>query len=156
MEGTIMTFFNHATDPKLEKEGIKLPFEGFSFTVARAGGNNRKFRSVLAAKLKPHAHKIQQEKMTDAQMEKVMAEVYAETVLIGWDGVTDEEGNALPYNKRNAVKFLTDPRFIDLVELIRQVADNAASFRLAQEEEDREVLEKNSDLPSSGAAKKAS
>jgi len=63
-----------------------------------------------------------------------MAEVYAETVLLGWTGVADENGTPLPFTKENCVKLLTD--LPDLFRDIQEQAQRVANFRAADLEAD--------------------
>lgn len=145
-----------ASDTAKEKDGIDLDFGDFKFTIARAGGANQRYRRILAAKFKPFQRQIQNDTLSDEKAEQILAETYAEAVILGWSGITDDEGKEIPFTKENCVKFLLDERFHDIVETIRREADRAANFRVSQMTEDAENLEKNSSGRSSGAAKKSS
>ncbi len=151
-----MSIFDYATDPDREKNGFKLDFGDFSFTLARAGGANRKYRNVLAEKMKPHARRIQSGDMDNAEMERLMAEAFGEAVILDWDGITDEDGTPRPCTPRVVAEFLQDPRFHDIAETIRREADRAANFRAEARDHDSGDLEKNSAGASGGAKKKRS
>ena len=53
-----------------------------------------------------------------------MQEIYAEAIILDWEGVTDEENKPIPFNKENVLKVLKDlpELFKDLEENSRKVA----------------------------------
>lgn len=53
--------------------------------------------------------------------------MYAESVVLGWEGVTNREGEVLTFNKENAVKLFED--LPDLFEDIVVQAQKAVLFR---------------------------
>lgn len=144
------------TDQNLEKDGIFLDYGDFRFKVARAGGANQRFQKILAAKFKPHRRLMQLDVMDDDLARKLLAESYAEAVILGWDhkvgegesakwepGMIDEEGKVMEFNNENVIKVL-----LDLPELFRDIqgqCDSAANFQL----ESRKETAKNS-KPASG------
>jgi hypothetical protein len=126
------------TNTELEAgKGVKLQYPGFSITINRAGGANKKFAQVFAAKMKPHRQRFERGLMDNETGDRIVIESYAEGVVIGWEGVTDREGNPIPFSVENCVKL-----FVDLPELfedVRSQATAAATFR----EEIEKVEEKN-------------
>ncbi|MBU0724388.1 MAG: hypothetical protein KJ904_08725 [Alphaproteobacteria bacterium] len=124
-----------ATDAKAEAEdGLVLDYGSFGrITIRRAGGANKGFARVLEAKLRPYRRQIQAGTLEEAVAERLLAEVYAETVLIGWQGIRDRDGQDIAFSHRAAVTLFTD-----LPELFRDVqeqAQKAANFRTAEIEE---------------------
>lgn len=111
------------TDKSLEKEGIVLDYGDFKIKIARAGGANAAFQKALAAKVRPYKRQLDAGTIPDDVAEKLFLDVYAESVVLGWEGVTDENGKPLPYSKENAVKL-----FSDLPDLFRDVQNQAASI----------------------------
>ncbi|MCQ8781722.1 hypothetical protein [Mangrovibrevibacter kandeliae] len=107
-----------STDQDAESgRGISLRYgEGINITIHRAGGANRKFLRRYEAKTKPYTRQIQNGTMDEEVSRQLMAELYAETVIVGWEGVTDREGNPLQFNVENATKLL-----LDLPELFRDI-----------------------------------
>lgn len=126
----------YATDKNLESgAGVKLEYpDGVSLTIHRAGGSNRKFLQSMDAKIKPHRRQIQLGTIDRDLSDKLIAEVYAESVIKGWSGVTDENGNDLPFTKQNVVKLLLD--LPDLFNDIKAQADTLANFRKEELEEE--------------------
>lgn len=111
------------TDKTLEREGIVLDYGDFKIKIARAGGANIAFQRALAEKVRPYRRQIDAGTLPDDVAEKLFLEVYAESVVLGWEGVTDENGEPLPFTKENAVKL-----FSDLPDLFRDVQNQAASI----------------------------
>ena len=56
-----------------------------------------------------------------------MREVYAETIVLGWDNVQDAEGNDLAFSKENVIKLFTD--LPELFEDVQNAASTQALFR---------------------------
>ena len=69
-------------------------------------------------------------------------ELYADTLIIGWSGVTDEAGNPLPFNRDNVVKLLTD--LPELANDIQAQAVLVSNFRAEEREADAKNLNSSS------------
>ena len=106
------------TDKNLEENGIWLDYGDFRILVARAGGNNQKYKIRLAAKMKPYIRAIHNGTMSEEKAENILREVYTETVILAWEtknihgdfvsGILDEENNIIPDTKENILKTLED------------------------------------------------
>jgi hypothetical protein len=86
------------TDPVLETKGIVIEYETFRVTLARAGGANKKYQTVLEARSKPYLRAIRTETMTRDQLyEKILIDTYADASILLWEvkilESTDEAGN---------------------------------------------------------------
>jgi len=120
-----------STDANLEKgDGIDLDYgDCGTITIHRAGGSNKKFGTVFAAKLRPYERQMQMGTLEDGIAERLLAEAYAEAVIVGWRGVKDGQGRPLPFDKANVVKLLQD--LPELFRDIQEQAQKAANFRRA-------------------------
>lgn len=117
-----------ATDKKAEQEGITLDYgDGLKIRIARAGGSNTKFEKLVQARLKKYERQRQLDLLEVETLRPILREVYAEAVVLGWEGVTNREGETLPFNKENAVKLFED--LPDLFEDIVVQAQKAVLFR---------------------------
>lgn len=125
------------TDSDLEaKSGIELDYGGgVKIRVLRAGGTNRAFQKALRDSLIKNNRKLSA--MDDDESVRGMAEVYSETVVIGWEGITDEKDEPLPFSKENVVKVLTE-----LPELFRDIQNAAQSTDLFRAERRAELVGK--------------
>lgn len=123
------------TDKRFEQEGIWYAFsEDTKFLLARAGGSNVRFAKVLEAKTRPYRRQIENESIDLDLANGLLIEAFAEAVLLGWQGVTDADGNDLPYSRENAVKLLKD--LPDLFAELRNEATRLSNFRTEEIEED--------------------
>ena len=95
--------------------------------MARSGGNNSGFAKCLEVRTRPHRRKIDNDDMDLELANTIMIEVFAETVIKDWEGITDEDGNVMPCTKENAVTLLT--QLPDLFNELREVAAKQANFR---------------------------
>ena len=144
------------TDTDLEREGIVVNFGSVKFSLARAGGRNKAFKDTFTAKAKKHRIELDNETLSDEMADRIMAESYAEAVILGWwtrkedengdpildkkgeeqwtDTIVNADGNAIKFNVDDCVKLLLD--LPDLFATLQQYASKSANFRKELEEED--------------------
>ena len=121
------------TDKSVEKEGVVLEYgmnsknKPISIRIARAGGANTHYAKLLESKIKPYRRQIQNETLDNAVAEKLTKEVYAQSVVLGWENVEDKEGNELIFNQENFIKLMDD--LPDLWSDLQSQANRAALFR---------------------------
>lgn len=129
------TYTAFQTDERMEQTGILLDFgDAGKIKIARAGGANTAFNKKMMALAKPHRHAIQTGLLSGEKAEEMMLDAYATTVVLGWDGITDKEGNVLPFSVDNVKKVFKD--LPDLFSQVRKSADDAALFRADELEAD--------------------
>jgi hypothetical protein len=133
-------YAQYKTDATVEKEGVLYEVgtgpngEPVYVRLARAGGGNVAFAKLLEAKLKPHKRAIQNDALDREVADRIMREVYASTVILGWENVTDENGSPLAFTKENVLKVLTD--LPDLWTDIKEQSQRAALYREMEREAD--------------------
>lgn len=133
-------FKTFKADENLEKSGVVLQYgtnsknQPIEFRIARAGGSNVRYTKVLEHKAKPYRRMMQQDSLDRKISDRIMREVYAETVILSWSGVEDENDNDIPFNQENVIKVLTD--LPDLFTDIQEQANKLALFRAADLSED--------------------
>ncbi len=132
----------------LEVKGVELDYGSFRVTIARAGGANKKYERLLAAKRKPYTRQIQTETMSEDLANKILQEVFTETIVLRWETRVGEDefqvgirpppgennGKLLPFNKESMLF-----TFKNLEELwldIRAKANQVSLFREQELEED--------------------
>jgi hypothetical protein len=89
-----------------------------------------KFSKVLEAKTRPYRRLIQEDKLDGELATKLLIETFAETVILGWEGVKDKRGKNVPHTTENAVKLLVD--LPDLFSELREAASKQSNFRTAE------------------------
>ena len=124
-----------ATDEAAEENGIEttLPMCGETlFTVARSNSPAYlKLVQKLAAQNK--AILASDTPASKAKNKELMARVFAETILLGWQGTINYKGEALTYSKENAKLLLSHPEFLAKV---REVSDDYKTFLVVKDAED--------------------
>ncbi len=126
------------TDRNLETEGIYLEYAGARFLVARAGGSNKKFTTIAQKRLAPFTEAMRRGVVDEETSVKVLAEIYADSVVLDWENVTDKKDNLLSYNRENVIKVLTE--LPELFDVIRVESENVKNFRPLVSEEDLAAL----------------
>lgn len=131
------------TDANLEKSGVWLNYgpnakgDPIRIKIARAGGANKAFGKAVANKSRPHRRKIETNTLDAETSDRLNLEVYAETVILGWENVEDENGKVMEFTKDNVIKLFTD--LPDLFADVRLQAQEVAIFR----GEEAEAIAKN-------------
>jgi len=103
-------FAQCATDPKAEVNGVWRDIgNGTKLLVARA--NNRRYSKLLSKLFEEHKEALDKEDdAADALSDSIMVQVFAETVLVGWEKL-GYKGAELPYNLDNAKMVLSHADF---------------------------------------------
>ena len=125
-----------------ESNGIDLDYGAYSIRILRAGSGNKKYTKELQRRIKPHRYQIDNGLFDNDVAKKMTNELYADTIIIGWSGVTDEAGNPLPFNRDNVVKLLTD--LPELANDIQAQAVLVSNFRAEEREADAKNLNSSS------------
>lgn len=127
-------FKQFKTDGNVEKEGLWLEYgtadgsgQPIRILIARAGGANVAFQKAFERHSKPFKRLIQIGQMEDEQSKRMMRNVYADSVIKGWENVEDENDQPLEFNRENVIHVLTElpDLFVDIVEQ----ANKGALFR---------------------------
>jgi hypothetical protein len=120
------------TDAALERSGIKLDYGAFHFQVARAGGANDRYGTVLRQKMAPHRRALQTDTLPEKLSQRLVAETMAETVVIGWGSemhgegkMVGRDGSAIDFTAENVVALL-----LELPGLAKDVLDQASNEAL--------------------------
>jgi len=122
-------FKQYATDPQAEQDGREFPFgEGVYLCIARA--NNARYTHMLNARFQQFKHELDKKNTPEeiaagrARSDKIMAEVMAHTVLLGWRGPLGFKGQLVgDYSVQKAQDLLQYPEFQNAV------AAKASEFR---------------------------
>lgn len=131
MSGTFGAF---KSDIERERHGLWLDYgDAGEFLVARAGGANKAYEKALNRITKPHRRALEAEAIDNDKAFDLMKQAFAEAVVLDWKGVTNAEGEELPYSKDNCLWLLRE--LDDLFHALREDAHKASLFRAALREE---------------------
>lgn len=119
-------------EDRLEAEGVWFDFGDIQLKMARAGGSNKKYAASLAKRMKPYQGALQFDALPQETREHVIQEVYAESVLLDWKGVIDEEGNAIPFTYENVIDLLQS--YPEIFNMVLTEATRFSNFKFAEDE----------------------
>lgn len=128
-----------------------LDYGAFKISIKHAGSDNKSLTNAAQFKLKQFERrdslsdkgKLDEQALEELNRQKaeVLAELYADHVIVGWEGVTSEDGKTLKYTRENVIKLLLDlpELFTDIV----QQSSAAANFKKLEEEKELKNSEKS-------------
>jgi len=110
---------------------------GARFLIARwANENMREFvRPILEERKRVLGlREVNDENMKLWQKELDAAEVkaMAQTILLGWEGIVDDDGQPVPYSHEQAYAWLSDPELEDLTLWIKTQSQDVDNYRKEQ------------------------
>jgi len=132
------------SDKELETKGVAIDYGDFEIVLARAGGANHNFAKVANAKIKPYRRMMEAGTVPPELDNKLTAEIYAHSVVLGWrtkvdgefvEGIEGPDGELIPPTRENIIKTL-----IDLPDLLAEIVRQAQDLALFKEEEREEDL----------------
>lgn len=124
----------YETDGNYETNGIDLEVaEGVRFRVARAGGSNKKYQQVLSKLIKPYQRQFENGTLDEGKAGEIMQQAFIRGCLLGWQGVTDRNGEPMEFNEGNALKLFGD--LPDLFEQLQEQAKKVSNYRSEDIEE---------------------
>lgn len=137
------------TNKELEQEGVYLQYgensqgQNIRFRVARAGGNNKAYNRALERRTRPHKRAITAGTLDEKQAEAMLLDVFIDTVLLGWEGVEDQQGDIIPYSKQAARQLMQD-----LPDLYTDLREQTNSYALFQQDIEAGVVKNSGTLSS--------
>lgn len=127
------------------EDGVWTSFSpGFEVKIARL--HNPKFRARLRKLQEPHKRQIRKGKLDAELADRLMMQAMAETVLLGWRGLLQDDGvTPIPYSAEQALKM-----FQSSYDFYLEILEMSQDQNIMAEEEKEDSI-KNSQPPSSGA-----
>jgi len=128
-------FAAFATDDSAEQKGTptQLPGAGDTlFYVAR--DSNKAYIKLLQQRVKQNRAVLDSKgDAAEAMSEKIITEVMAKTILLGWNGTVNYKGKPLEYSLENATTLLSHKEFRAVVN---KVATDMEIFKIVKDDED--------------------
>lgn len=141
-------FDSYATNSDAEESGRLFENGDSKFRIARSG--NSRYQAMVTVQFEAHKTTLDKKsteaerKASEACAEKIMVDVMAKSILLGWEGTVSFKGEKLEFNVTNARRLL---EVKDFRGWVNGKADNFKNYLEKVIEED----EKNS-LPSSNGS----
>jgi hypothetical protein len=135
---------NFKTDADLETGGVWFDYGLFRIRLARAGGANEAFTTLVGKKTKPYRRAIELDTMDKKVAERLFMEAFCEAVVLDWEVQTDDgwrrgvhqpdTAEVLPVNLENVMwVFKENP---DLYRECVSDANKLSNFLAARREEE--------------------
>jgi hypothetical protein len=122
------------TSKSHETQGVDFEIsKGVRFTLARAGGANKKYQQIMTKLMQPYQREFNNGTMDSEKMQDIIVLAFVKGCLLGWEGVTDRAGQPLEFNEGNALKLFAE--LPDLFFALNEQANKVANYRIEQVEE---------------------
>jgi len=116
------------TDLQKETQGVWIDFEvGIKLKIARA--RNLAYRELMTKLTEPHRKTIREGGMEFEELEDILKQVRAETILLDWRNIEDEAGNIITYSAKQALEFFRDPELRDFYTFVIVQSENMENFK---------------------------
>lgn len=123
-------FAQFATDATAENSGVWKDYGDNQFLIARAG--NKAYSKLLGEVVSRHKATLDLGgEAADQLSDRLMIEVMAKTILLGWKDpiIVEKDGEPVAYSYDNAVKAL---QIKDFRNLVNTWANEMAAYRVAK------------------------
>lgn len=128
-----MKISKFATDLELEESGVWVDIgEGARLRVARVG--NPRYRKRLRELLAPHKRLVRIDKLPEDLSDELVIKAFAETILLDWEGLEDDNGEPIEYSVEHAIELLTGLR--DFRMMVAEIANEQEAFRREEQKEE--------------------
>ena len=116
------------TNQQAEQDGIVHDFGAYGkIRIARMGGSNKNFSRALEERTRPYRRAFENGALDPEIAETILRRVVAETVVLGWEGITDRDGKEIEYSADACEQLFT--ALPDLYADVRQQAQAFANYR---------------------------
>ena len=118
------------TDPRAQTTGVPLDLgRGRLLYIRRAGTVSREFVAAIAAR---------QAAGVDPDDPDEQMALYARSVVVGWEGITDGAGEPIPFTSSACLELFR--AFPEVWALVWPFANSRSNFRAQQHEEDKQQV----------------
>jgi len=135
------------TNKTAEVEGVEIPVgmnehnnRPIFITISRMSRANKRYTKALEEATRPHTAAINNETLDNDIGSKLLQEVFADTVLLGWRNLPkseltgdDNDTDDLPYSRENALTLFDE--LPDLYDDWEKRAKSSAAFRDREREQ---------------------
>lgn len=100
-----------------------------TFILSRMGKGNKAYSKALETATRPFRRQMELGTMKNDVAEKLFRQVFADSIVKGWENVQDEQGVVIPFSSANVLSLIEKEGMDDLYQLLQQEASLAANFR---------------------------
>lgn len=114
-----------STNRNLEVDGVWFEIDTETkFLLARAGGANTKYTRCLQTRGKPYSRRAARGTLEPEALQEIEKQVFLDSVLLDWKGVTDADGDSVEFCRGAAIKLFNDlpELYVTLVEAANTLA----------------------------------
>ena len=116
------------SDLKKETEGVWVEFElGIRLKIARA--RNVAYLESMRKIMEPRRKTIREGGMEIEELQDLLKQVQAKTVLLGWENIEDKDGESIAYSSDQALTFFNDPELRDFYTFVVTQSENMENFK---------------------------
>lgn len=101
---------------------------GITLRIARF--DNGAYKEHVRKAMKPHTHAIQHDMLPEGVAEKIAKEAAAKHILVGWESVTDDNGNIVEYSPERALAYFNDPKLADFFKDVTAFSRQLERYRI--------------------------
>lgn len=100
------------TDETLAKDGVSFVIQGkdevngveeISFLVRHFNEDNPRVKAAMTKYYKPYARQIELGSLAQDKAADINRSIFIDVCLVSWEGVADESGKKIEFNKENAM-----------------------------------------------------
>ncbi len=122
-------FKKFTTDEAAEVNGVEVPYGTATLLIARIG--NAKYAKKITTLVERNKMLLDaKDDAADELSQALVIEALAETVLVGWSGLTDENDLPMDYSVANAKRLLA---MKDFRKEIMKMADDMEAYKVKAE-----------------------
>lgn len=119
---------DYKTNEDLEKNGVNMALnKDVSFRVRRFNSSNPRVKAAMATYYKPYARLIEMGTMPPEKAEELNIRLFIDVCLVSWEGLTDENGEPIPFSKEKAFDVLKS--LPDVFATLWKNANDFANFK---------------------------
>ena len=108
--------------------GVWVPFEaGIRLKIARLW--NEQHARCMAKLNDEKMDRLRSDKDKKQAERDIMRESVARTILLDWENLEDDDGQAIPYSADKALELFNDPRYRDFYDFVIETAMQRHLYR---------------------------
>lgn len=109
------------SDKQGKPKWITLIYDGEEYRIVRADSSNQKYTNIARKRLNPYHRKMANKTLDPQIYLRVLAGIFADSVIIEWKNVKDSQCQDMPFTRDNVIKnMMARPnRFLDIQEQSR-------------------------------------